>query len=295
MIHVISKHNAHLYPNVLRDMFQLRHKVFVEQRGWNKLAKADGLEKDQFDTDDTVYFLKLDEDFRIRGGMRLVPTTLPTQLGTIFKHYCVLKNPPMDVQRHEWSRYFITDTEYRSPAGYPVHYELFVAILEYCVHRGIEGVSGFIEAGILPRISKMPWEIEYLGPPVEYGGTDGEPVGLGAPLNIEVNKTMLRLTRIAWRVRKPVISLSLGEELTPAREFGFNADVQYQVEDFIRTCPEHVEAIGLFARELQHVDTGSRATVRGILETMTREVTMDGFDNKVSKTPNYVPTSLELQ
>ena len=117
MIHVINKHNRHLYSSTIDDMHRLRHKVFVDQRGWKRLEKLDGYEIDEFDTEDTTYFLKLDPDMRILGGMRMCPTTGATQLNTIFKDKCVFESQPVGPEHYEWSRYFITDTKYRIRSG----------------------------------------------------------------------------------------------------------------------------------------------------------------------------------
>lgn len=53
-----------------------RHKVFIEQLGWQLPTLGEG-EQDQFDRSDTVYVVAQDEDGHIFGCARLLPTTRP--------------------------------------------------------------------------------------------------------------------------------------------------------------------------------------------------------------------------
>lgn len=268
MIHVINNVNAHLYKSILDEMFRVRHDVFVEQRGWKKLAKPDGIERDQFDCESTTYFLKLTPDLKIIGGMRLCPTTGPTQLNTIFKSSCMLADQPVGPEHFEWSRYFITDTRYRSATGKPVFYELYTAILEYAFATGIETLSGYIETNTYNQAAAMPWEFSQLGIPHEFGGTHGEPVGYGMPTILKVDRDMLRKTKILWRMRKPVLSLSLGE-LTPAAEIGFKPEVMLAVQDFLAEHPDHIDIVAAIAASLQNVNPDQRAETEFAIESIS--------------------------
>lgn len=212
MIHIINRYNQHLYADTLDQMYALRHKIFVDGKGWKKLHRPSGLDIDQFDTEETVYFLKLDNDGNILGGMRLVPTTCPTQLTTIFKDWCHFKEAPKSADVWEWSRYFIVDNKYRSKAGYPVFYELFFAILEYAVSKNIVALTGFLEAVTLPRLNALPWKLDYLGNITTYGGTNGEPEGKGAAVQVTVDRRMLRITKRLKKMTAPYFALPLGDE-----------------------------------------------------------------------------------
>ncbi|WP_262696162.1 acyl-homoserine-lactone synthase [Kordiimonas aquimaris] len=283
MIHVINKHNRHLYYSVLDDMHRLRHKVFVEQRGWKKLEKLDGYEIDEFDNEETTYFLKLDRDMRILGGMRMCPTTGPTQLNTIFKDTCVLDPQPVGAEHYEWSRYFIVDTKYRSALGKPVHYELYAGILEYAIARGIKTLSGFIETATYTRSLNMPWDMKQLGLPAEYGGSHGEPIGYGLPTILTLDTIALRKTKIFWRMRKPVLSLSLGE-LTPFAEIGFKPAVVLAVEEFIAEHPEHIEIVAAYAEALQAVDASTRIKAAEVIADLSdQELAIDFSPSMLNK------------
>lgn len=262
MIHIINRFNQHLYADTLDQMFRLRYQVFVEGRGWKALEQESGFDIDQFDTDDTVYFLKLDEDEKILGGMRLVPTTRPTQLGTIFEKWCHFSAAPRTDDTWEWSRYFIADNKYRSKGGFPVFYELFFGILEYAVARNIKALTGFLEAKTLPRLNALPWQVDYLGNIVNFGGVNGEPAGRGAAVKVSVDKRMLKITKRMKKMTKHYFALPLGDE-SPAPHRAYSADVCFKFLDFIEESPEHIDALIGVANIFYDQRIGSRESIRG--------------------------------
>ncbi len=85
MIHVVTRENRHLYTSRLEEYFRVRHEIYVEERKWEELRRPDGLERDQFDTDDATYLMAIDRD-RVVGGVRLVPTDRPTLLSDVFPY-----------------------------------------------------------------------------------------------------------------------------------------------------------------------------------------------------------------
>ncbi len=294
MIHVINKVNRHLYLSVLEEMFQLRHEIFVKERGWKKLAKPDGFEIDQFDTEETTYFLKLDPDMHIIGGMRMCPTVGPTQLNTIFKESCVLADQPVGPEHYEWSRYFIKDTKYRSATGKPVFYELYTGILEYVVAMSIQSLSGFIETVAYNQGANMPWDFKQLGIPIEFGGTNGEPVGYGMPTILAVDNTMLRKTKILWRMRKPVLSLSLGE-YTTVGEIGFKPEVMLAVQAFLKDHPEHIEIVANYAAAIQNVDPAVRKASKNAMSSLANDSIVTEFDAAIVDRINTSQITMAMQ
>jgi acyl homoserine lactone synthase len=74
---------AVLQPALMANMARYRHKVFVGKLGW-PLQCTDGLEYDEFDRDDTVYVVAQDPFGELVGASRLLPTTRPYLLATVF-------------------------------------------------------------------------------------------------------------------------------------------------------------------------------------------------------------------
>src|SRR5580704_10498661 len=84
MIVVIEPHNASRYSNLLDEMFRLRARVFRDRLRWD-VQVADGKERDKYDDEGPVYLIYADEEsLKVKGSLRLLPTTGPTVLADIF-------------------------------------------------------------------------------------------------------------------------------------------------------------------------------------------------------------------
>ena len=86
MIYLIDHGNRPAYLKQLEEMFRIRHDIYGGQRGWTALANPDGRDVDQYDTEDTIYLLGLDQMGRVYSGLRLNPTTGPHLINTVFPH-----------------------------------------------------------------------------------------------------------------------------------------------------------------------------------------------------------------
>src|SRR5215472_17064512 len=106
MIHVITSDNRHLYELELLANFRLRHEIYVEERNWYDLARADGLERDQFENEDGTYILAIDSG-QVIGRSRLVPTTRPHLLSEVFPYLASVRGLPIGVDIYEWTRMFV--------------------------------------------------------------------------------------------------------------------------------------------------------------------------------------------
>ena len=74
---------AHLHGEAWIAHHRLRHRLFVERRGWD-LPTHRGMEYDEFDTPAAWYLLWLDGQGETRGAVRLLPTTRPYMLQTLW-------------------------------------------------------------------------------------------------------------------------------------------------------------------------------------------------------------------
>jgi N-acyl-L-homoserine lactone synthetase len=70
--------------NMLRD----RKRVFVDLLKWKLAVVDDEYEIDQFDHAGAVYLICSDADGNHRGSLRLLPTTAPHILGSLFPDLC---------------------------------------------------------------------------------------------------------------------------------------------------------------------------------------------------------------
>src|SRR5215212_7119843 len=84
MIVVVESNNREKHSELLKDMFRLRARVFVEKLKWD-VPVVDGMERDRFDDEDPVYIIYSDAaGHKAKASLRLLPTTGPTLLSEAF-------------------------------------------------------------------------------------------------------------------------------------------------------------------------------------------------------------------
>lgn len=88
MIEAFDLRTAHKHGDALAQQARLRYSVFVEKRQLPHTAH-NNLEYDEFDTPGAVYVVWRDNDDKVRGLVRLLPTTLPYMLQTCWPHLAV--------------------------------------------------------------------------------------------------------------------------------------------------------------------------------------------------------------
>ena len=167
-IHVVQRDNRHLYESYFDPYFRLRHDIYVKQRKWMALDRPDGLEKDQFDTDDAVYLFCIDGG-QLIGAMRALPTQMPTLMSDIFP-YLNIRGPIRRQDVFELSRIFVIPERHGEHAGPRVEMLLLTAITEYGISIGLTGFSIVLESWWLPRFERIGWKAQPLGMPQTIDG-----------------------------------------------------------------------------------------------------------------------------
>jgi acyl-homoserine lactone synthase len=167
-IHVVQRDNRHLYENYFEPYFRLRHDIYVKQRKWMALDRPDGLEKDQFDTEDAVYLFCLDGG-QLIGAMRALPTLQPTLMSDIFP-YLNIRGPIRRRDVFELSRIFVIPERRGEHAGPRIEMLLLTAITEYGISIGLTGFSIVLESWWLPRFERIGWKARPLGMPQTIDG-----------------------------------------------------------------------------------------------------------------------------
>ena len=163
MIHVVSAHNQTEYRPYLRQLWQQRYDVFVEKMGWS-LDCAEGLERDQFDGDETVYLLSIDDGGTLRGAMRLLPTSKPHLMSEVFPHLCA-KGVPQDETTWEISRFYSLTGRHMLLERDRTVSELICGLYEYALEMGIKQVTCVASMVLFPTILKAGWDVTPLGLP----------------------------------------------------------------------------------------------------------------------------------
>jgi acyl-homoserine lactone synthase len=140
-------------PFLQSQVYRLRHQVFVEKLGWEAIRRPDGLETDAFDTDDAMHFLLLSSHGTLAAYSRLLPTTQPHLLTSIYPHLLgASAAPPIDDDVWEWTRCTTIPVpttqknKHHDVAGLgfainPAGRKLVLGIVEWALARGVVTLS----------------------------------------------------------------------------------------------------------------------------------------------------------
>lgn len=130
MITIIAGADVAKHPELMEDVWRLRHEVFVDEYGWSDIARPDGREIDRFDDEHAAHFL-CHLDGELVGYSRMLPTTRPHLLSDVYPHLCdeeLIRDP----QVWEWTRYAVAKPHRgRGRKLGPVANELLTAIVAW--------------------------------------------------------------------------------------------------------------------------------------------------------------------
>jgi acyl-homoserine lactone synthase len=163
MIHVVSADNRHAYQSEMLEHFRIRHDVYVGERKWTNLARPDGLERDQFDNDDAVYLLAIDNG-HVVGGSRFVPTLKPHLLSEVYPHL-IHGELPRAPDIWEWTRVFVVKSRREGRNGGRIAGQVYCGIAEFCLRNGISALTVLIEMWWFPIFQEIGWPLRPLGLP----------------------------------------------------------------------------------------------------------------------------------
>lgn len=173
MYTIITPDMREQHADLLDQMFRARHDLFVKEMKWNIPNVKAPYEKDEFDTDDTVYIVVVDPDLNIvTCSSRLNPTTKPHLLTDVFPHYCQLQDIPVGEHIWEWSRQQVSSKYYPNPVDeLRLRTQIPAGINDFCLANGITKLSTLTHSrgyNVLQRI----YNCEPLGLPNREPGED---------------------------------------------------------------------------------------------------------------------------
>lgn len=171
LLHIVTHENADRYSSEMDQAFQLRHKVFVEEKGWTDLERDDGREIDRFDSIDAVHMLYV-EDGRVVGYQRMLPSTRPHLLTEVLSDLCE-GEPPVGPNIWEWTRYCVeAGHRERGRMLSPVANALLAGIVEWGLARGIDTIIIEMNPLWLLRLVQLHFRVTPLGVPRNIGGEE---------------------------------------------------------------------------------------------------------------------------
>jgi N-acyl-L-homoserine lactone synthetase len=170
MIDVVLPENRFAFASALLQMHHDRKRVFVDRLGWNLPSRESWLEVDEFDNEYAVYLIaRARSTDRHQGSVRLLPSTRPHVLGTLFPSLCA-NGVPVSERCWEISRFVAPPTEKSGTAVVRVHRMLALALVEFASLNDIETYTLVTESHRVPALLSVGWEVRPLGLPASCNG-----------------------------------------------------------------------------------------------------------------------------
>lgn len=153
---------------VLKSMFEARKRVFVDLLKWNVPVLEGRFEIDEFDDQKATYVILAEPDGRHLASARLLETTQPHILGSLFPELCA--GPvPTGPEVLEITR-FCLDRRLGASDRLKVRNRLVSALVGHALQSGIRTYTGVAELGWFQQILAFGWDCRPLGPPRNLGG-----------------------------------------------------------------------------------------------------------------------------
>ena len=190
--------------SLLFDMHRLRKRVFKDRMGWNVSITPGGLEVDDFDLSETVYLLALNDDKRVIGNWRLLPTMGSIMIRTVWPQFLDSIDIPQDQAIWEASRFAVDSPQGDSAEGIAqvsqATQELFCGLTEFCLLSGIKQIFTMYDmriARLLKRLDCEPYKVSARLP------IDNDPTQVGCFITDE---SMLERLRAATGIRRNLVT-----------------------------------------------------------------------------------------
>jgi len=164
MIHVVTAENRHLYEEELLAHHRIRHDIYIVREKWDDLEVRNGGEYDQFDNDDAIYLLAIEND-RVVGGSRFIPTIKPHLLSDVFPSLAAPRGIPREPDVFEWTRFFSVAKRRDPRAGGNGSGPLMCGVFEFLLDEEVRGFTFVCEAWWLKHTYEWGWKLKPLGFP----------------------------------------------------------------------------------------------------------------------------------
>lgn len=200
MIDLVLPESRLGFAAALMEMHHDRKQVFVDRFGWRLPAKGSWLEVDQFDDDYAIYLLARSPEGHHQGSVRLLPSSRPHMLSTLFSHLCPAGVPSGD-DCWEISRLVTCPADASGTSVLRVHRLLALALVEFAESNNIHRYTLVAEAHRVPALLSVGWPVTPLGLP---NWVDGEQL---QALQIDLSRGTLLEMRSRLRIRAPVLRI----------------------------------------------------------------------------------------
>jgi N-acyl-L-homoserine lactone synthetase len=150
----------------LRTMFEDRKSIFVDLLEWDVPVLDGRFELDGFDDELATYLIIADEGGDHLGSARLLPTTRPHILDSLFWNLCAAP-PPTGPQVFEITRFCLSRRQ-NAVSRRLTRNRLVSALAWHALEQGIRTYTGVAEMAWLQQILAFGWDCRPLGEPVHH-------------------------------------------------------------------------------------------------------------------------------
>jgi N-acyl-L-homoserine lactone synthetase len=158
------------FSRAMMEMHHHRKRIFVDRLGWELPSKGSWLEVDEFDNDDAVYIMAVSSDGSSHlGSVRVLPTTGPHMLNTLFAGLCP-GGAPAGQGVWEISRLVATPEGADGRNILRVHRLLAMGIVEFGRINGVERFTLVAESHRMPALLSIGWRVLPLSLPIDADG-----------------------------------------------------------------------------------------------------------------------------
>lgn len=168
MLLIIDHQNRASEHRALRSMFEARKRVFIDLLKWDIPALAGRFELDHFDDVDATYLIVTDADGEHLASARLLLTTRPALLDSLFPE--LVDGPvPQGADVLEITRFCLSPgigARQRRVA----RDSLLVGLAEFALANRIRIYTGVAELAWFRQVERFGWDCQPLGPPRLHGG-----------------------------------------------------------------------------------------------------------------------------
>lgn len=197
---LITDRNHHLHLELIEKCYRFRHDFFVNVMKWEALRRPDKRDIDRFDMPGIAHVVGVDMG-EVFSYSRLLPTTRPHLLDTIYPHMLEGNPEPVGDTIFEWTRCAV-DPKRREgrKAADPATTGMTLGVIESCLTLGIEALHVQTHPILLTRLMELGFKCKPLALPSEI---DGVPV---VPFLAHVSALTLETARRLLDVKTSVLS-----------------------------------------------------------------------------------------
>lgn len=158
--HIVTCANRARYADALDQMHRQRHALFIEQLGWSALQSIDGREIDEYDDDNAVYLLTIDQG-AVLGSIRFLPSWRRSLMAEKLPNF-VDGEMPIGPDIWEWTRW-APGVGVSRRAALESRAMLFPAAMEFALSRGIRMFTAVVDPKHIPLMIELGWSPEPCG------------------------------------------------------------------------------------------------------------------------------------